>query len=144
MPSSHVLIESPIEPSFRVEQVRGMFDVPEQSSIRHEWDVDIPIEGTDWQIGLIVGPSGSGKTTIGRRLFPDAHFHAGYQWPDTGAVVDGFPAAPRREGDHRRLVLGRLFESAPLAEALRSSEQRAEVPLRTGPPHAGGRGDGHL
>jgi hypothetical protein len=40
-------------------------------TIRHEWDVNIPVEGTEWQIGLIVGPSGSGKTTIGRRLFPD-------------------------------------------------------------------------
>src|SRR6516165_7151148 len=96
MPRAHFLIESPIEPSFRVEQVRGMFDVPEQATIRHEWDVDIPVEGTAWQIGLIVGPSGSGKTTIGRRLFPDALFHTGYQWPETAAVVDGFPA--RLEG----------------------------------------------
>jgi hypothetical protein len=43
-----------VEPSFRVEQVRGTFDVPEQASIRHEWHVDIPIEGMDWQSGLIV------------------------------------------------------------------------------------------
>jgi ABC-type ATPase involved in cell division/GNAT superfamily N-acetyltransferase len=92
MPSAHVLIESPVEPSFRVEQVRGMFDVPEQASVRHEWEVNIPIEDFAWQIGLVVGPSGSGKTTIGRRLFPDALFHAGYAWPETGAVVDGFPA----------------------------------------------------
>jgi ABC-type ATPase involved in cell division/GNAT superfamily N-acetyltransferase len=92
VPRAHILIQSPIETSFRVEHVRGMFDVPVQDSIRHEWDVDIPIEGTDWQIGLIVGPSGSGKTTIGRRLFPDALFHDGYLWPETQAVVDGFPA----------------------------------------------------
>jgi hypothetical protein len=45
------------------------------------WHVDIPIEDTDWQIGLIVGPSGSGKTTIGRRLFLDASFHNGYACP---------------------------------------------------------------
>jgi GNAT superfamily N-acetyltransferase len=92
MPKDHLLIESPVEASFRVEQVRGMFDVPEQAAIRHEWDVDIPIEDFAWQVGLIVGPSGSGKTTIGRRLFPDALFHTGYAWPETGAVVDGFPA----------------------------------------------------
>jgi hypothetical protein len=92
MPRAHLLIESPVEPSFRVQQVRGMFDVPEHAVIRHEWDVDIPIEGTAWQIGLIVGPSGSGKTTIGRRLFPEGLFHTGYTWPDAGAVVDGFPA----------------------------------------------------
>jgi GNAT superfamily N-acetyltransferase len=91
MPRAHVLIESPIEPSFRVEQIRGLFDVPRQDQVRHEWDVDIPVEGLAWQIGLIVGPSGSGKTTLGRRLFPEALFHTGYPWPETKAVVDGFP-----------------------------------------------------
>jgi GNAT superfamily N-acetyltransferase len=69
-----------------------MFDVPTASSVKHEWHVDLPIEGKEWQLGLIVGPSGSGKTTIGRRLFPDALFHEGYEWPADAAVVDGFPA----------------------------------------------------
>lgn len=92
MPRADILIESPIRSSFRVEQVRGMFDVPTASSVKHEWHVDLPIEGKEWQLGLIVGPSGSGKTTIGRRLFPDALFHEGYEWPADAAVVDGFPA----------------------------------------------------
>lgn len=91
MPNTHIVLESPVVSSFRVEQVRGMFDVPEQEFIRHEWDVNLPIEDLAWQIGLIVGPSGSGKSTIGRRLFPDAYFHEGYDWPETKAVVDGFP-----------------------------------------------------
>jgi ABC-type ATPase involved in cell division len=92
VPRAHILIESPVEATFRVEQVRGLFDLPHQDSIHHQWDVDIPVEGTEWQIGLIVGPSGSGKTTIGRRLFPDALFHHAYPWPETKAIVDGFPA----------------------------------------------------
>ena len=91
MPSADILIESPIESSFRVEQVRGMFDVPKAGVIKHEWKVNMPLEEKPWQIGLIVGPSGSGKTTIGRRLFPDALFHEGYEWPETAAIVDGFP-----------------------------------------------------
>lgn len=111
MPRAHLLIESPIETSFRVEQVRGMFDVPGQDVIHHEWDVDIPVEGTDWQIGLIVGPSGSGKTTIGRRLFPDAHFHDGYDWPETRAVVDGFPA--HLEGKEITQALSSVGFSSP-------------------------------
>ncbi len=111
MPQARILVESPIESSFRVELVRGMFDVPEQASVRHEWDVDIPVEGLDWQIGLIVGPSGSGKTTIGRRLFPDALFHAGYQWPETGAVVDGFPA--RLDGREITAALSSVGFSSP-------------------------------
>lgn len=91
MPSADILIESPVESSFRVEQVRGMFDVPGSNAVTHEWHVEMPIEQKPWQIGLIVGPSGSGKTTIGRRLFPDALFHEGYDWPETAALVDGFP-----------------------------------------------------
>ena len=70
MPSADILIESPIATSFRVEQVRGMFDVPGAASVKHEWHVNLPLEGKQWQIGLIVGASGSGKTTIGRRLSP--------------------------------------------------------------------------
>ena len=92
MPRSHVVVESPIRSSFRVDQVRGMFDVPDKVAIRHEWDVDIPIESQAWTIGVIVGPSGSGKTTIGRRLFPGARFHVGYDWPEDAAIVDAFPA----------------------------------------------------
>jgi len=99
MPHAKIMLESPIESSFRVEQVRGMFDVPAKGLIRHEWDVNLPIEGGDWQLGLIVGPSGSGKTTIGRHFFCDGAadngrvlFHQGYQWPATAAVVDGFDA----------------------------------------------------
>lgn len=92
MPSVDILIESPIASSFRVEQVRGMFDVPSATVVRHEWRVNLPIEEREWQIGLIVGPSGSGKTTVGRRLFPDALFHEGYKWPAEAAIVDGFPA----------------------------------------------------
>lgn len=69
-----------------------MFDVSNRDTIKHEWTVDLPIEGKDWSIGLIVGPSGSGKTTIGRQLFPDAHFHEQYDWPQEKAIVDGFPS----------------------------------------------------
>lgn len=92
MPRAHLVIESEIAASFRVEQVRGLFDVPSKTHVRHEWQVDIPIEGKDWTIGLIVGPSGSGKTTIASRLFPDARLHAGYDWPEDAAIVDAFPA----------------------------------------------------
>lgn len=91
MPRADILIESPITPSFRVEQVRGMFDVPNAPSVKHQWHVDLPLEGKQWQIGLIVGPSGCGKTTIGKRLFPDALYHEGYEWPEKQSIVDGFP-----------------------------------------------------
>lgn len=91
MPSVDLLIKSPIKSSFRVEQVCGMFDIPNNETVSHEWKVNLPIEDKPWQIGLIAGPSGSGKTTLGKNLFKKALFHEGYTWPTTGAVVDGFP-----------------------------------------------------
>jgi hypothetical protein len=103
MPKAHIILESPVSASFRTAQVFGMFDVPDQPAIRHEWDVDIPVEGTARQVGLVVGPSGSGKTTIGRRLFPEALFHTGYSWPDTKAVVDEIPAGSGRPGSPGRI-----------------------------------------
>ncbi len=91
MPSADILVESKITPSFRVEQVRGMFDVPKTDKISHRWSVNLPIESRDWQIGLIVGHSGSGKTTIAKKLFSNARYHSGYHWLDCVSVVDCFP-----------------------------------------------------
>jgi len=89
MPTLHVVRESKIEESFRVAQIRGMFDYTSES-VRHEWSPSLPTEEKEWSIGLIVGPSGSGKTTLSRELFPNFYFHEQYNWPETKAVVDGF------------------------------------------------------
>lgn len=111
MPRAHIVLESPIVSTFRTEQVRGLFDVPDRSIIRHEWDVTLPVEARDWQIGLVVGPSGSGKTTIGRRLFPHALFHVGYDWSAEAAIVDGFP--PHLDGRAITQALSSVGFSSP-------------------------------
>jgi len=67
MPSVDVLVRSDIQNSFRVQQVKGIFDVPEMASIEHSWKIDIPIEEKPWSIGLIVGPSGSIERLADRR-----------------------------------------------------------------------------
>jgi ABC-type glutathione transport system ATPase component len=88
----HITVESTIPDTPRVQQVRGMFDLPADKVSRLEWDVRLPLEEKLWHIGLIVGPSGCGKTTIARRLFPEPQ-------PDMaerlriGSVVDAFPDA---------------------------------------------------
>lgn len=82
---------SRIVESFRVAQVRGMFDLPRQAEHVEVIAADLPLEGLDWQIGAIIGPSGSGKTTLGRSLFGQEAYVLGYTWPGDAAIVDAFP-----------------------------------------------------
>ena len=88
MPSSKFVIESKIPSSFRVEKVKGQFDY-DASVVRKEFDVNIPIEDIDWNIGLIVGASGSGKTTIAKNVFKDFELFDGFEWSDK-TVIDDF------------------------------------------------------
>jgi ABC-type lipoprotein export system ATPase subunit len=88
---THVVVESPIEETARVLQVRGMFDLAAEKTSRLEWAVELPIEDRPWNIGLMVGPSGCGKSTIARRLWPEAVGRA-FNWPANSSILDGFPA----------------------------------------------------
>jgi ABC-type transport system involved in cytochrome c biogenesis ATPase subunit/GNAT superfamily N-acetyltransferase len=81
---------SRIAPTFRVAQVRGMFDLPNQTEHVETIEADLPFEQHPWQIGMIVGPSGSGKTSLGRALFGEAAYIQGYPWPEDAAIVDAF------------------------------------------------------
>lgn len=89
MPAFKHRLEVDYKPSFRTEKVAGMFDVPVAQKLSKEWDIDIPIENMEWQIGLIVGPSGSGKTSIAKRVFGEDAYHKGFEWKG-GSVLDDF------------------------------------------------------
>lgn len=91
MPSANIIVETEIDPTFRVKQIASIYDVKFSDKSSESWDIDIPIEGMEWGIGLIVGPSGSGKSTIGKQLFGEAAYHENFSWPDNKSVVDGFP-----------------------------------------------------
>src|SRR5215831_4065945 len=91
MPRGHIVKRSAIAPSFRVEQVRGMFDVPNKVEIVHEWNVELPIEEREWNVGLVVGQSGAGKSVVARELFGGAYFHEAFEWDPEKAIVDCFP-----------------------------------------------------
>jgi len=60
--------------------------------VKKEFDVDIPIEGQKWNVGLIVGASGTGKTTIAKSVFKDFTFFDGFEWSGN-SIIDDF-------GDH--------------------------------------------
>jgi hypothetical protein len=91
MPKVHCTRSSDIVRTPRVRQLEGMFDVPPSARSELRWDVELPLEERDWQIGLIVGPSGCGKSTLARELFPQAR-QAGFDWPAEKSIVDAFPA----------------------------------------------------
>ena len=89
MPSVNIVRQTDIVESFRVQQIRGMFDY-NNKTIKHEWQSNLPIEGKEWSIGLIVGPSGSGKTTLAKEAFKHLHLHESFDWSHDKAVVDCF------------------------------------------------------
>ena len=64
--------------SYRAKRVQSLFNAEDNS---FSIEADIPIEGQDWQIGVIVGPSGSGKTSLGRRMFGAESLVVDNQWP---------------------------------------------------------------
>lgn len=89
MSDYHIVRQINIPESFRVSQIRGMFDYS-NTMVKHEWSGKFPIKENDWKVGLIVGPSGSGKTTLSKELFQDMAFHTNFDWPTDKAVIDGF------------------------------------------------------
>jgi GNAT superfamily N-acetyltransferase len=95
MPETHIVLETPIRETPRVQQVCGMFDLPLQAASRVEWRVALPLDERSWNIGLIVGPSGCGKSTIARHLFggePAALAAGSENWPKEQSVLDAFPS----------------------------------------------------
>lgn len=72
----------------RAQQLSGMFDIPPDEKLRHEWHVDAPLDERDWNIGLIVGPSGCGKTSMLETM--SGQPQQAQQW-STGCLLDDFP-----------------------------------------------------
>lgn len=89
MPSAKFVKRTDIFKTFRNEKVKGMFDV-DSDFVEHAFDVNIPIENTDWNVGVIVGGSGSGKTTIAKELFSDFLLFNGFEWDSQKSIVDNF------------------------------------------------------
>jgi ABC-type lipoprotein export system ATPase subunit len=91
MPAAKFVVESETSKSFRASQVKSMFDC-DMDKVAKTFDVDIPIEGKQWSVGLIIGSSGTGKTTISKTLFKDFLFFEGFQWGDK-SIIDDFDSS---------------------------------------------------
>ena len=70
----------------------------------------IPIDGDDWQVGVIVGRSGSGKTSVAKQLFPDAYIR-GFEYTHK-CVLDDFPVN-LETGEVTRALCSVGFASPP-------------------------------
>ena len=76
---------APPATSYRARRVESLFNADDNG---FKIEAELPLEGVDWSIGVIVGPSGSGKTTLGRRLFGDKALRAEQPWPHDRPIVD--------------------------------------------------------
>ena len=72
--------------SYRAARVKSLFNA--ESGCNFDLAVDIPIDDSDWGIGVIVGPSGSGKTSLGRKIFGEDAFYSPSGWPEDAPIVD--------------------------------------------------------
>jgi len=69
MPTFDIIKTHEPKSTFRIESVKGTFDLSSNKIEEHfKGNIDIDEK---WSIGLIVGRSGTGKTTIAKQLFSD-------------------------------------------------------------------------
>lgn len=77
---------------YRAALVKSLFNV--DAGNRFRLDAELPIEGKDWKVGLVVGPSGSGKSSIGRELARAGFtFHEPGGWPADAPIVEAIAPA---------------------------------------------------
>jgi len=157
-----VTVASRINDSPRVEQVRGIFDLPPAEQQTLTWEVSLPLHERPWNLGLLVGPSGCGKSTIAKALWPESlSITEKMEWNSNCSILDGFPTnLPIKEvtsllssvgfssppawlrpygvlstGQQFRVTLARL-----LADALASRASAAPTAAASSPtPHPPGR-----
>lgn len=90
MPCFNIVKESTPTDSFRLNQVRNSFDFQAEKVIER-FIGDMPIEGLDYNIGLIVGHSGTGKTVIAREIFKEDYLDS-LEFDKSIPVLDAMPA----------------------------------------------------
>ena len=89
MSSVKFLKETEYKPTFRTEQICGIYDLVPEKKLKKEFDFNIDLN-FNWQVGLIVGTSGSGKTSLAKQLFKDNYIRS-FKWDNNSAFINEFP-----------------------------------------------------
>lgn len=90
MPTVDCVVSTPLEKTFRSEQISGMFGVELARKAEQAFRVEVPSVDEEWRLGVIVGPSGSGKSSVARHVYGDL-MATSCDWPSSQCVLDGFP-----------------------------------------------------
>lgn len=72
--------------SYRAARVKSLFNA--ENGCDWSKSIELPIEGKEWKIGLIVGASGSGKTSVGQRIFNKPIYDLYSGWDNSKPIVD--------------------------------------------------------
>ncbi len=92
MPTFEHLVNTPYVSSFRSKKIESQFDLSPEENLSKQWNIDIPVENVEWNIGVIVGSSGSGKTSIGKVAFGKENYVEEYtDWEYDGSIINSFP-----------------------------------------------------
>lgn len=81
--------------SYRAARVKSLFNA--ESGCNFDLVAELPLEGRDWRLGLIVGPSGSGKSSLGRAIFGPGRVYRPRGWPKDAPIIDAI--APKGDFD---------------------------------------------
>lgn len=85
--------ESKIDDTYRVQKIRGSYDLPERKTERFEKTAQLHYDEHPWQIGAIIGGSGSGKSSLMRALWDDQNtiYEPNKNHWSAASLVDDFP-----------------------------------------------------
>lgn len=72
--------------SYRAARVKSLFNV--ETGANFDLVADLPVDDSDWKIGVIVGPSGSGKTSMGKQFFGEDKIYSPDDWPADRPIID--------------------------------------------------------
>lgn len=73
--------------SYRAARVKSLFNC--ESGANFSLDADIPLEDSNWKIGVVVGASGSGKTSIGKSIWEDVGIYdSDLGWDKNKPIID--------------------------------------------------------